>query len=230
MDVRALRPLGTGSSPARRMRAPNRGCRFKSGKTLPSLALPGTPGIHATSSSPTPIGEPGVLEGCKCVCALYILVRVCSCRTIGVDGCRAPRPLGTGSSPARRMRASHRGYRVSPVRRVSERPIMGTGCPRYDDKGVVDWPSPQPSPTRRGSVWGSALAPAQPRLGSCRGVSCGRPWGRGAGERHYIQPARSQMGPRSESGKTSAGVGTGSSPARRCLPSSYRGHPVSVVV
>ena len=105
----------------------------------------------------------------------------------------------------------HRGYRVSPVRRVSERPTMDTGCPRYDDKGVVDWPSPQPSPTRRVRMWGSALFPCQPRLGPCRGVSCGRPWRGDRGvERGCVEPVRSRRGPRSESGKTSAGVGAGS--------------------
>ena len=42
--------VGTGSSPARRMRVPHRGYRIKSGMTMPSLVLPGTPGICPTSS------------------------------------------------------------------------------------------------------------------------------------------------------------------------------------
>ena len=37
------------------------------------------------------------------------------------------------------------------VFRPNPRPTVGTGCPRYDDKAVDDWPSPQPSPRGRGS-------------------------------------------------------------------------------
>ena len=167
--------------------SPARRCLPSSYRGHPVSTLPRLPRLRS--------GSQGCWRGVSMFVCYTSLYGVCSCRTSGVDGCTCP------SSP---------GYRIK-----SGKTLPSLVLPGVPGTTISAWswgPHPNPLPRGEGVCGEARCSPAQPRLGPCRGVSCGRPW-RGAGLRHYIQPARSRRGPRSESGKTSAGVGAGSSPA-----------------